>query len=111
MIMTKTLLLTLKKAAFDVMVTGEKTIEYRKKTKWIESRIFDKGGMFRQYDFVKFVNGYGADKPYFVCKYKGSIMRFGGHVELIKYSNGLSVEVWPGDYEIHLGEIIETGNL
>ena len=37
----KVLRLTLKKKAFDVMVTGEKQEEFRKYSKWIESRLFN----------------------------------------------------------------------
>ena len=40
------------------MVTGKKTIEYRRPSKWIKDRLVDK-----EYEVVKFVNGYGDDKP------------------------------------------------
>lgn len=102
--MSKTLLLTLSKKPFEVMVTGEKDIEYRKPSKWILSRL--KG---KDYDYVKFVNGYGNDKPYFVAEYKGwsqnAIVRYQS------YSNGLEVHTESGDVFIYLGKVIETGNL
>ena len=95
--------LTLKKQWFDLMVTGQKTVEYRRPSKWIKDRLVDK-----EYEVVKFVNGYGDDKPYFLCEYKG--------YEISKSSkqhdyNGFKVKYEKGDYLIHLGKIIETGNL
>lgn len=89
---------------FEVMVKGEKNSEFRRPSDWIKSRLLSKS-----YDVVKFVNGYGADKPYFIAKYLGFIRT---HSDTsITYSNGLIVNVEEGDYIIHLGEIIETGNL
>ena len=94
------------------MVTGEKTIEFRrpKKTGWIEARLYNKDGSEKKYTHVKFVNGYGADKPYFICKF-GGFMQSGGDSRSRKYSNGLVVEVLKGDYLIFLGIITEKGNL
>jgi len=63
------LYLSLKKEPFAVMVTGEKQEEFRKNSGWIRSRLFDKKDNEKKYDYIKFVNGYGADKPYFICKY------------------------------------------
>ncbi len=48
--------LTLSKMPFEVMVTGEKSTEYREPSKWILSRLQGK-----DYDLIKFVNGYGSD--------------------------------------------------
>ena len=99
----KPLLLTMKKEPFTVMISGEKTSEYRRPSKWIESRLIG-----REYDLVKFVNGYGKDKPYFVAEYKGY---FKINVnERMEYSNGFTVDLTAGDYAIQLGNIIETGN-
>lgn len=96
--------LSLKKKPFEVMVSGEKDREYRKPTKWIKSRLFGKG-----YDIIKFVNGYGSDKPYFTCKYLGFNR---SHNDCSwSYSNGLTVEIEDGDLIILMGEIIERGNL
>ena len=47
-----TLKLTLKKMPFEVMVTGEKKIEFRCPSKWIESRLFDKENSKRNYKFI-----------------------------------------------------------
>lgn len=102
--MSRTLLLTLSKKPFQVMVTGEKTIEYRKPSKWILSRL--KG---KDYDYVKFVNGYGNDKPYFVAEYKGWTQNTLPYN--LSYSNGLNVVTESGDLFIYLGKVIEKGNL
>ena len=96
--------LTLKKLPFDVMITGEKRIEYRVSSKWIKSRLEDK-----DYELIKFVNGYGNDKPYFFSKYEGWEIEMFDNV--INYSNGLIVESNKGTIKIKLGEIIEKGNL
>ena len=103
--------LSLKKEPFDVMVTGEKQEEFRKNSDWIRSRLFDKNGNEKEYDYIKFVNGYGADKPYFICKYEG-FMECYMNVAERKYSNGLSITgIGKGDFIIYCGEIIEIRNL
>lgn len=66
MLEIKTLHLTLSKTPFDLMVKGKKKKEYRKPSRWVFSRLHQK-----TYDYVKFANGYGPDKPYFICEYKG----------------------------------------
>ena len=54
------------------MVNGEKKMEFRKKGKWIESRLIDSStGVDKQYDRVSFVNGYGAGRPRFTATFKG----------------------------------------
>ena len=107
----KTLLLTLSKLPFDVMVTGEKKEEFRKNSKWIRSRLFNHDNSEKDYDVIKFVNGYGPDKPYFICKYLGFLDCY-MDCDVRRYSNGLEVSgIGPGDIIIYLGDIIETGNL
>jgi len=105
----KTLFLSLEKKPFDIMVTGEKVFEFRKPTKWILSRLLDKKGRAKQYDHIKFVNGYGAERPYFVCEFERFFIT--RTEDRFKYPNGLKVEVEAGDVVIVLGKIIETGNL
>ena len=53
------------------MVTGEKNREYREPTKWISSRLFYKDGTRKDFDVVKFTNGYERDKPYFAASFLG----------------------------------------
>lgn len=105
----KTLHLSLKKAPFEVMVTGEKTEEFRKCSNWIFSRLVNIDGTLKEYTHVKFVNGYGATKPYFITVFDGFIQTISGGTRL--YSNGLKVVYNDGDFILSLGEIIETGNL
>ncbi len=97
-----TLHLTLKKVWFDLMVSGVKRFEYRKPSNWIATRLA------KDYDVIKFVNGYGNDKPYFVCEYNGYEVSQKDNV--VSY-NSSNVEVEQGDYIIHLGKILETGHL
>ena len=104
----KTLLLTLNKLPFQVMISGEKREEFRMDSKWIQSRLFDKFGNQKSYDYVKFVNGYGVDKPYFICEFKG-VEKVEGSFEKRVYSNGLVVD--QADYIIKFGKIVSCGNL
>lgn len=116
----KVLHLSVKKLPFDVMVTGEKPFEFRKKSKsgWIESRLFDKNDNPRFYDYIKITNGYGKDVPYFISKLNSVLYHLHSyHIDNyriygdIHYSNNLVVESHLYDYVIPLGEIVETGNL
>lgn len=105
----RVLRLTLSQEPFEVMVTGEKDVEYRKDSEWIRSRLFH-NDMPRKYDFVHFTNGYGADKPFFVARF----VEFAGIINgapLIKYSNGLEISEMDYDWCIYLGEIVAKGNL
>lgn len=98
------------------MITGEKQIEYRDNTKWIFSRLYkkeiSKTGLEyftpKKYDFVKFTNGYGKDKPYFIAEFvfHASLTHSGYE----KYSNGLEVLLTPGMHVIKIGRIIEKNN-
>lgn len=99
-----TLFLTLKKKQFDVTISGEKKIEYRRDSVWIKSRLIDKS-----YDLIKFTNGYGNDKRYFIVEYLG--YKIVSKDEVLQYSNGLEVILKPGYFAIKLGELIEKGNL
>ena len=103
--------LSLKKQPFEVMVKGEKKEEYRKDTKWIRSRLFDKQGFWRDYDYVKFVNGYGSDKPYFIVSFLGAKQNKNISKESIHFSNGLRVDIENSDFIISTGNIIEIGNI
>ena len=105
----KVLFLSLYKKAFDVMVTGEKSDEFRTPSKWIKSRLLNKDGSVRKYDLVKFINGFGDHRPFFVVEYE-ELCTLAENITL-KYSNGLSIDLQEGDYVIRLGDVIEKGNL
>lgn len=95
----KILYLTLKKPQYEVTSSGEKNIEFRKNGKWILSRLVNKN-----YEYVKFTNGYGLKMPYFICEFKGwNFVK----KNTFRYSNGLEVNVCDNDVAIKLGEIVE----
>ena len=114
----KLLQLNVSREPFEVMVTGEKQIEFRKFSKWIYSRIYDEvNNCFRKdYDGVKITHGYGKNRPYFIA-YLYDIENICHCVccneinTTHKYSNELKVREMDYDYRILLGEIIETGNI
>ena len=89
--MKKILHLNLYRKYFDAIVNGTKTIEYRDKTDYWKKRIED-----REYDIIKFRNGYAKDAPSMLVEHKG-------YGEVIRTGNGVGVE-----YEIKLGKIIEV---
>ena len=93
------------------MVTGEKQEEFRAGSNWIRSRLVDSLDNEKEYDVIKFVNGYGKDKPYFICEY-GGFMECYMDVTKREYSNGLTIiGIGKGDFIIYCGDIIESGNL
>jgi hypothetical protein len=103
----KTLKLTLSKKPFEVMITGEKTEEFREVKKWTTSRLYNKDGSKKEYKYVKFTNGYGKDRPYFICIFNRTYI--GNNIKR-KYSNNLNLSFENEIYVIELGEIIITKN-
>lgn len=100
--------LPLNKEPFEVMYTGEKNREYRNRSFWLMSRLL-KDGEPKEIDFVKFTNGYGKERPYFIAKFDYfHIAKINYKME---YSNGLKVNIRKGDVIIKLGRIIEIGNI
>jgi len=102
----KNLIMILKKEPYQVMVSGEKKVEYRDKTPYWTSRLFNKDGTAKEFRYVEFSNGYRKNRPQFKVEFKG--------VEVIDevnevYSNGFRVN-YPykkeGYYKIILGSII-----
>ena len=99
-----TLKLTLSYKPFQVMKTGEKDVEFRRKSKWIESRLFDKNGNIRRYTQVEFVNGYGATKPRFITEFKNVVLV--EPCQTFSYSNGLTINITEPTYMIILGKLL-----
>ena len=62
----KILHLNLYRKYFDAIVNGTKTIEYRDKTDYWKRRIEGK-----EYDIIKFRNGYAKDAPTMLVEYNG----------------------------------------
>lgn len=103
-----TLKLTLKQPWFNLMLSGEKTKEYREPSEWIHSRLY-KNNEKRQYDKIRFTNGYGANRPWFECEFKGADLATLN--ETLHFATGQKL-VLKGHYQvIRLGKILESGNL
>ena len=64
--MKKILHLNLYRKYFDAIADGTKTTEYRDKTDYWKRRIED-----REYDVIKFRNGYAKDAPTMLVEYNG----------------------------------------
>ncbi len=99
--------LTLKKQPFDVMVTGEKIIEYRSPSQWIESRLYDKNNNKREYKYIEFTNGYGKDRPFFKAYYNGFYI---SNKINKTYSNGLVIILNEKTYCLKIGKIVKIKN-
>ncbi len=108
MIAKRMLQLNLKSLPFNVMLTGEKKVEYRDIKKWMNTRLFHKDGSPKQFDEVRFTLGYGSSQPYFICKFSG--LKKVRNVSK-KYTNGLEVRFKGLRWAIRLGKITKTGNI
>ena len=75
--------LNLYRKYFDAIANGTKTIEYRDKTDYWKKRIEG-----REYDIIKFRNGYAKDAPTMIVEYGG-------------YNIG-------EEYELKLGKVTEV---
>ena len=64
--MKKILHLNLYRKYFDAIANGTKTTEYRDKTDYWKKRIEG-----REYDIIKFRNGYAKDAPTMLVEYNG----------------------------------------
>jgi hypothetical protein len=91
------------------MLSGEKKAEYRKPTDWIKSRLFNKDGSLKSINTVEFTNGYGNHLPKFEVSFEGILIA--DKHETITFSNGLKVEIEPGDLILRLGEILRIENI
>ena len=84
----KILHLNLYRKYFDAIANGTKTTEYREVTPYWSKRLED-----REYDVIKFRNGYAKDAPIMLVEFRGI-----GKVTFQTTST----------YAIELGEIIEV---
>ena len=74
--MKKILHLNLYRKYFDAIADGTKTVEYRNRTDYWKRRIEG-----REYDTIKFRNGYTKDAPTMLVEYKGYDIGFNGVCE------------------------------
>ena len=97
--------LVLKKDPYDVMVTGEKSYEYRTNTQYWRSRLYHMDGTKKDMTHVHFFHGYQKKRRSFMVEFHG--FEIIDEVD-IKYSNGLHVK-YPyeknGYIKIKLGKI------
>lgn len=105
----KILWLSLQRKPFEVMITLEKQLEFRKPSKWILSRLYHKSGKKKEFHYVGYRNGYSKKDPFFIVEY---ITHFKNEIEKEKiYSNGLEVKIERGDVIIATGNIVKLGNI
>jgi hypothetical protein len=83
---SKILILSLYRGWFDLILSGDKIIEYREIKPFWEKR-FAKN----TYEYIRFINGYGKLRPSFLIELKG----------ITKTDK----------FELHLGKILETNNM
>ena len=93
----KILNLTLKKQWFDMILSGEKTEEYREIKEYWNKRLLE-----NSFDVILFSNGYGSNVPKILIELKGIQIGFGN-----KQWGAPDEKV----YILSLGEILETRNL
>jgi hypothetical protein len=86
-----TLTLTLHAWWFNEIYQGRKINEYREDSDHWRKRLLDKNGKLKKFKCVKFINGYGDHRPYMLVEW-------------------LACEYF-GEFDIHLGKILETGNM
>ena len=113
----KTLKFTLDKEWFDMILSGEKKEEYREIKQHWTSRLYVRKkenndisyNEKKNFEFIEFRNGYGADKPFAIFEFKG-------------LSKGKPKAKWSGQkfpkdkkdddlYIIHIGKEISRHNI
>lgn len=63
--------LTLKKKWFDLIKSGEKTVEYRTVKEYWTCRLLDESSNVKVYDEIYFKNGYSKDCPFMRVEWLG----------------------------------------
>ena len=66
-----TLKIVIKGEPFDMIKAKTKKIEYSEVTQFWISRLYDKNGKKREYEFIEFINGYNKDARRMITKYAG----------------------------------------
>lgn len=98
--------LTLKKHWFDLILSGDKTFEYREyKDHWIK-RLLDKGT--KSFDEIHFINGYGKHRPWMKTDFIGMGVMDGKN---ISPSNEEPIDKNKMYFVIAIGNILDFGNL
>lgn len=93
----KVLRLPLSQPWYDKIYEGIKPEEYRDQKAYYDSRLLIKGE-FKEFDYILFVNGYGAHRPHMLVEWKGTSLDRGkeewGAVKDVVY------------YVLHLGKVV-----
>lgn len=76
---SQVLKIVIKGEYFDAIAAKEKTIEYREKSPFWDSRLYDRDGNKRQYQKIEFINGYNKDARRMLVEYKGFKTKGGIH--------------------------------
>ena len=79
--------LTLHRQFFDEIAIGKKTKEYRERKRYWKNRLED-----RDYDLIRFRNGYAKDAPEMLVEFRG--VRRSGRVYVIKLGRVLNIKRW-----------------
>jgi hypothetical protein len=79
--------LTLHRQYFEEIATGRKDKEYRKRKPYWKKRLED-----RDYDLIRFRNGYAKDAPEMLVEFRG--VRRSGRVYVIKLGRVLKKKRW-----------------
>lgn len=97
--------LNLKKRWFDMIASGEKKEEYRDvKSYWSARLLADILGNYKEFDFIRFKNGYRKDAPTIDVELLGINLANNGKEEW-------GAEPYQIYYILSLGKIINTKNL
>ena len=75
----------LKRGWYELMSTGEKTLEIRKNTRYWRARLCNQADGFHPFEYAEFSHGYHKDRRQFVCRVVG--MEFAHSVNMT-FSNG-----------------------
>jgi hypothetical protein len=100
--MPKILHLTLKKKWFDLIASGEKTVEYREAKEYWRKRLIDKDGKTIRFDEIHFRNGYSKNSPFMRVECVGISFWCGE-----PYKGRHGEDIISGCYCINLGRVIE----
>jgi len=81
--------LTLHRTWFDLIASGNKTMEYRQDTAYWHKRIFNDDGWNRRFDEIHFRNGYGKHRPLMVTEFLFAMVT---HSNLCSCANGEALQ-------------------
>jgi hypothetical protein len=97
--------LVLKRRPFDVMVSGEKSYEFRTASGYWRKRLLHPDGTGKKFLAVVFTNGYGPTRPKFCAVHVStSVCSSYDHI----YSNGLHVQFRDAEHIVlKLGAMLE----